>query len=67
MNHGYICQAGCFRVGLFLRKNECLCLLTLSAPNFRIHLKPAFFFLFNKLSMGKKFKVERLNVKRPRS
>ena len=49
------------------KKNECLCLLTLSAPNFRIHLKPAFFFLFNKLSMGKKFKVERLNVKRPRS
>ena len=44
-------------------------LLTLSAPNFRRHLSSAFFFNFNKLSLGKTFiyKVDRLDVKQQRS
>ena len=51
--------------------------LILSAPNLRLHLSTAifflsfffFFFFFDKLSVGKKFirKVERLNIKQRRS
>ena len=43
--------------------------LSLSVPNFRQHLSFAFFFIFNKQSLGKKLicKVERLYVKKRRT